>query len=251
MPLSISPSDFLGRPSTYLSLEVNCLEPLDPLSVFLSKHDDLEYSRQTMLSPLSLAALENQTDVVHFLKRFQEVDAQKDLDLALFLANRQGHREMAILLKSLKANPARESSPNGLHGAAWRGLNKQIYDYILKDGASPDVTDGSSATPVIYAILGPQDEQGAWKTIKLLFQLEASPLARFGSQDLSYAEIARKEGKKHLAQKLEEACPSPTILNSSRESSCTPRGDKDVQPDNKRPREDSEVDGGAKRACRA
>ncbi|KAM0369141.1 hypothetical protein HYE67_000034 [Fusarium culmorum] len=251
MPLSTSPSDFLGRPSTYLPLEVNCLEPLDPLSVFLSKHHGLEYSRQTMLSPLSLAALENQTDVVHFLNRFQEEDAQKDLDLALFLANHQGHREMAILLERLKANPARESSPNGLHGAAWRGLNNQIWRYIVKDGASPEVTNGSSATPVLYAILGPQDEQGAWETIKMLFQLEASPLAIFGSQDFSYADIARMEGKKDLAEKLEEACPSPTILNSSRESSCTPRGDKDTQPRNKRPQEDSEVDGGAKRACRA
>ncbi|PCD38683.1 hypothetical protein AU210_007150 [Fusarium oxysporum f. sp. radicis-cucumerinum] len=250
MPLSISASDLLGCPSTYHLLKVNCLEPLDPLSIFLSKHNDLEYSHQTMLSPLSLAALENQIDVVHFLNRFQEENIQKDRDLALFLANRQGHREMAILLESLKANPARESSPNGLHGAAWRGLNNRIRHYILKDGASPEVTDGSSATPVLYAILGPQDEQGAWETIKVLLQLEASPLATFGSQDLSYADIARMEGKKDLAEKLEEACPSPTILNSSRESSCTPRGGKEIQPHNKRPREDSEVDGGAKRACR-
>ncbi|KAF4436975.1 hypothetical protein FACUT_6012 [Fusarium acutatum] len=251
MPLSISPSDSLGRPTTYLPLEVNSLEPLDPLSKFLSKHNDLEYSHQTMLSPLSLAALENKIDIVHFLNRFQELDGQKDRDLALFLANCQGHREMAILLERLRANPGRKSSPNGLHGAAWRGLNNQIRHYINKDGASPDITDGSSATPVLYAILGPQDEQGAWETIKVLFQLEASPLATFGSQDWSYADIARMEGKQDLAEKLEEACPSPTIMNSSRESSCAPRGDKDTQPCNKRPREDSEVDGGAKRPCRA
>ncbi|EGU73332.1 hypothetical protein FOXB_16158 [Fusarium oxysporum f. sp. conglutinans Fo5176] len=251
MPLSISASDLLGCPSTYHLLKVNCLEPLDPLSIFLSKHNDLEYSHQTMLSPLSLAALENQIDVVHFLNRFQEENIQKDRDLALFLANRQGHREMAILLESLKANPARESSPNGLHGAAWRGLNNKIRHYININRASPEVTDGSSATPVLYAILGPQDEQSTWETIKVLFQLEASPLATFGSQDLSYADIARMEGKEDLAEKLEEACPSPTIPNSSRESSCAPRGDKDTQPCNKRPREDSEVDGGAKRPCRA
>jgi ankyrin repeat protein len=201
-----------------------------------------------MLSPLCLAAATDEIEVIRFLHRFREMDAQRDLDLALFLANRQGHTATGALLLKYKANPAQESSPNGMHGAAWRGLNKQIYDYVLHHGARPNVTDGSSATPVIYAILGVQDEQGAWETIECLFKLGASPWASFGTENLSYADIAQKEGKKDLAQKLEEACPSPTILNSSRESSCTVGGDNVVQPDNKRPREDSEVDGGAKRA---
>ncbi|KAF4497717.1 hypothetical protein FAGAP_6113 [Fusarium agapanthi] len=251
MPLSTSPSGFLGRPSTYLPLEVICPEPFDPISVFLSKHHGLVYSHQAMLSPLSLAVFENQTDIVHFLSRFEEEDAQQDRDLALFLANCQGQGEIAELLKRFKANPGRESSPNGLHGAAWRGLDDQIRHYIVKDGASPDVTNGLSATPVLYALLGPQDEKGTWETIKVLLQLEASPWTTFGSQDLTYAEIARMEGKTDLAEKLEQACPSPTILNSSRKSSCTPSEDKDTQPCNKRPREDSEVVEGAKRACKA
>ncbi|KAF5966012.1 hypothetical protein FCOIX_12687 [Fusarium coicis] len=250
MPLSTSPLGLLNRPSTYLPLKVNCHELFDPLSVLLSKHNGLEYSHQAMLSPLSLAAFENQTDIVHFLSRFEEEDAQQDRDLGLFLANCQGHREMGDLLKRLKANPGRDSSPNGLHGAAWRGLNDQIRHYILKDRASPEATNGSSATPVLYAILGPQDEKGTWETIEMLFQLEASPWATFGSRNLTYAEIARMEGKEHLAEKLEEACPSPTIPNSSREPSCTPRADEDTQSGDKRPREDSEVEGGAKRACR-
>ncbi|RKK20936.1 hypothetical protein BFJ66_g13052 [Fusarium oxysporum f. sp. cepae] len=185
MPPSISPSDFLGRPTTYLPLEVNC-PALDPLRKFLFKHNDLEYCHQTTLSPLSLAVLENQIDVVHFLNRFQELDGQKDRDLALFLANCQQHEEMATLLERSGANPGRESSPNGLHGAAWQGLISRIR-YYIKNGASPDVTDGSSATAVLYAILGLQDEQAAWETIELLFQLEASPWTTFGSQGWSYA----------------------------------------------------------------
>lgn len=178
------------------------------------------------------------------------MDEQRDLDFALFLANRSGHLETADLLLSYGAKPGQESFSNGLHGAAWRGLKSQIYHYINNLKAKPNVTDGSSATPVIYALLSKQDEQDAWDTIECLFGLGAEPKATFGSEDWTYAEIARKMGKGDLAKRLEDfAKPgSPTISNSSRESSCTVGRDNDFQPGNKRPRGDSEVGGGAKRA---
>lgn len=74
-----------------------------------------------------------------------------------------------------------------------------------------------------------------------LLSVSLSPLARFGSKRLSYAEIALEEGKECLVQRLEELCLSPTILNSSRESTCAPGEDND-QPYNKRLQEDPEVD---------
>ncbi|EGU72351.1 hypothetical protein FOXB_17140 [Fusarium oxysporum f. sp. conglutinans Fo5176] len=128
-----------------------------------------------------------------------------------------------------------------------------------------------------------QVEEHAWATIQILLANGASACTKFGSKGLSYEEIAQEKEKKYLARKFKELgpCPSPTILNSSREpscipgecndvqldneqlrddpevdggarlsreSSCTVGRDDDIQPNNKRPREDPEVDGGAKRA---
>ncbi|EXK83414.1 hypothetical protein FOQG_12276 [Fusarium oxysporum f. sp. raphani 54005] len=217
---------------------------MDPLGAFLSRDDDPKYSRRIFLSPLLLSAATGKTEAVRFLQQYFENPTKKESDEALFLANRQGHTTTAALLLDLNANPGKEFSQNGMHGAAWRGLNEQIKEYVNKYKAQADVRDGSSATPVIYAILGVQDERGAWETIKCLFELGASPLLRFGIDELSYAEIAQEEGKAYLAQKLEGLCRSPTVPNSSRESTCTLIGDND-QPDNKRLQEVAGADGGA------
>lgn len=230
-----------SSPSTYNLYKTKCPQPMDPLGAFFCRHDNPEYSREAMLSPLCLAAAQGKHEIVRFLHQFVKSDEQRDLDDALFLANRQGYPETAALLLGYAADPTREFSQNGIHGAAWRGLNEHIKQYVNNYQANPDVTDESSATPVIYAIFGIQDESGAWETIECLFELGASPLARFGSKRLSYAEIALEEGKEYLAQKLEELCLSPTILNSSRESTCAP-GEDDDQPHNKRLREDPELD---------
>ncbi|SPJ78504.1 uncharacterized protein FTOL_06893 [Fusarium torulosum] len=265
--------------SVFLLHRVEDPQPFDPLGALLSQQDNPRYSRQAMFSPLCLAAIRNAPETIRDMHSRYQGYIQRELDLALFLANRQGHERAASMLIRYHANPGRESSANGLHGAAWAGLNHDIQRYINLSRANPDVTDGSSATPIIYAILGTQVEERAWETIEYLLAYGASPCARFGSEELSYAEIAQKEGKEHLARKFKEweACPSPTILNSSRESSCMSEGDNDqpdnnrpqegpeadrgaslsreshctvddVQPNNKRPREDSEVNGGAKRA---
>lgn len=247
MPLSNPRSfGFPARNITYVSMGKMSPKSYDPLRASLSQKYSQEYSRMAMLSPLCLAASRGLTEVVRFLERRDSTDKQRDLDLALFLANRSGHLETAASQFEKQANPPRESSANGLHGAAWRGLNEKIRAYIKDRYADPDVFDGSSATPVIYAILGTQDEQGAWETIKCLFDLGASPWNKFGSQKLSYSWIARQEKKSFLARKLEEweTRLSPTILNSSRESSYIPGQDNDVQPDNERPREDLGTDRG-------
>ncbi|KAF5986479.1 hypothetical protein FCOIX_1538 [Fusarium coicis] len=268
--------NFPIRDSVYGPFPVGSPYPFDPLRALLSPQNRPKGSPQGMLSPVCLASFQN-------------------YDLALFLANREGHQEPASLLLEYHADPGRENAANGLHGAAWRGLDDNIKVYINTHKAKPDVTDGSSATPIIYAILGVQPEASAWKTIESLISYGASLLTRFGSKQLSYAEIALMAEKEYLARKFKEleASPSPTILNSSRgpsytqegsesdggvslsressctvgrddideqdpevdggaglsrESSCIVRRYDDIQPHNKRPREDSEANGGAKRA---
>ncbi|RKK69805.1 hypothetical protein BFJ69_g12382 [Fusarium oxysporum] len=247
MPSNPRSFNLPSRRSVYLPSRLMSGHPFDPLGAFLSRQYSPEYSRLAILSPLCHAAVRNELEVIRFLHRFYLEDGERDIDLALFLANREGHEKMASLLLEFHANPARANSANGLHGAAWRGLNRNIEAYIETYGANPDITDGSSATPVIYAILGRQDEVCAWETIESLINYGASPWTRFGREKLSYAEIALKEGKEYLAQRFKEweASPSPTILNSSREPSCMIGREDDGQPNNEQPREDPEVDGGA------
>ncbi|KAH7201153.1 hypothetical protein DER44DRAFT_869466 [Fusarium oxysporum] len=210
----------------------------DPLRTSLYQTYTEESSYIATLSPLCLAASRGLTEVVRFLLQFDSPDKQRDSSLALFLANRSGHLETSALLLDKKANPLQPLSANGLHGAAWRGLHDHIRAYTGGD-IDPDISDGSSATPVIYAILGIQDEQGAWETISLLFNLGARPWRRFGIQQLSYSQIARRQRKMFLGRKLEEweISLSPTILNTSRESSCMPGEDDDTQPDKEQPYE--------------
>ncbi|KLO99261.1 unnamed protein product [Fusarium fujikuroi] len=238
------PFSFPISSSTYRQCKIDCQEHMDPLRAFLSRNDNRNYSRRIFLSPLLLAAARGETEVVRFLQQYFENPQERESDEALFLANRQGHTTTAALLLELNANPGKESSQNGMHGAAWRGLNEQIKEYVTKHKAEADVRDGASATPVVYAILGIQDEQDAWETMKSLFELGANPLLRFGTDKLSYAEIAEGEGKVYLAEKLEGLCHSPTITNSSRESTCTLGRDSD-QPDNKRLQETTGAGGGA------
>ncbi|CAF3557131.1 unnamed protein product [Fusarium graminearum] len=237
-----------SRPSAYLPYGVEDDQPFDPLGALHSRQhspeNPREYSRQAMLSPFCLATIRNELKFVHFMHQFYQADVREDLGLALFLANREGYEEMASLLLNYGANPGQKASANGLHGAAWRGLESNIFEYVNTCGASPDVTDGSSATPIIYAILGTQDEERAWSTINCLFVLGANPCARFGSEELSYADIAQKGRKGYLARRLKEceACPSPTILNPSRESSPAVERLDDIKTnDNKRLREGSEA----------
>ncbi|EWZ78134.1 hypothetical protein FOWG_17543 [Fusarium oxysporum f. sp. lycopersici MN25] len=243
----LNPASF-GFPAcniTYVNFGIISPKSYDPLRASLTQNYTQEYTRTAMLSPLCLAASRGLTEVVRFLERFDSTDRQRDLNLALFLANRSGHLETSALLLEKKANPLQEFSANGLHGAAWRGLDEHIRAYTRDGCVDPDILDGSSATPVIYAILGIQDEQGAWETINCLFNLGASPWRRFGRQKLSYSQIAWQEGKSLLARKLEEweTRLSPTILNSSRESSCMPGEDDDIQADNEQPHEVLEAEG--------
>ncbi|KAI8402612.1 hypothetical protein FOFC_17928 [Fusarium oxysporum] len=283
MPSNTHSDNLSAINPVFLLRRVDDLQPFDPLGALLSRQHDPEYSRQTMLSLLCIAAMQNDSVNISHIYNLYQVCIQKELDSALFLANSQGHAGIATILESYHANPGRESFANGLHGAAWSGINCNIQRYIHSFGANPDVMDGSSATPIIYAILGIQVEEHAWATIQILLANGASACTKFGSKGLSYEEIAQEKEKKYLARKFKELgpCPSPTILNSSREpscipgecndvqldneqlrddpevdggarlsreSSCTVGRDDDIQPNNKRPREDPEVDGGAKRA---
>ncbi|KAF5617643.1 hypothetical protein F25303_13236 [Fusarium sp. NRRL 25303] len=291
----------------FLLHRVDDLQPSDPLGTFLSRQHNPEYSRPAMLSPLCIAAMEGDSEkIIDIYNSYQDY-LQGELDRALLLANSQGHTEIANTLESYHADPGRNFFANGLHGAAWSGNDCNIQRYIESSGAKADVTDGSSATPIIYAIFGIQIEEYAWATIQFLLGKGASAWTKFGSEGFSYEEIAQKEGKMYLAQKFRELgpCPSPTIQNSSREpsytpgednyqanelqngleadeevslsressctvgrddidneqdpeidggaglsceSSCTVGRDDDIQPNNKRPRADSETNGGAKRA---
>ncbi|KAH7230104.1 uncharacterized protein BKA55DRAFT_526476 [Fusarium redolens] len=243
----LNPASF-GFPAcsiTYVHFGNISPKSYDPLRASLSQNYTEEFTCTAMLSPLCLAASKGLTEVVRFLERFDSTDKHRDLNLALFLANRSGHLETSALLLEKKANPLQAFSANGLHGAAWRGLYEHIRTYTRDGYVDPDILDGSSATPVIYAILGIQDEQGAWETINYLFNLGARPWRRFGIQQLSYSQIARRERRMFLARKLEEweTRLSPTILNSSRESSCMPGEDDDIQPDNEQPHEVLEAEG--------
>ncbi|KAF4485561.1 hypothetical protein FAGAP_11591 [Fusarium agapanthi] len=241
--------NFPTRSSVYSPYPVETVYPFDPLTALLSPQHRPQHRPkeppQAMLSPTCLAAVRNVPEVIRFMHRFYQKDMAREYDLALFLANRQGHQGTASLLLDLHANPGRENAANGLHGAAWRGLGGNIKVYINTYGAKPDVTDGSSATPIIYAILGIQLEPRAWQTIKCLMSYGARQWTRFGSKELSYAEIALMAGKEYLAQKFKEleSSPSPTILNSSREPSHEP-GEGNDQPNDKQPQEGSEADGG-------
>ncbi|KAF5713217.1 hypothetical protein FGLOB1_4125 [Fusarium globosum] len=242
----LNPSSF-GFPAcstTYVHFGSISSTPYDPLRTSFYQTHTEESSYIATLSPLCLAASRGLTEVVRFLVQFDCPDKQRELSLALFLANRSGHLETSALLLDKKANPLQRLSANGLHGAAWRGLHDHIRTYTQGD-IDPDITDGSSATPVIYAILGIQDEIGAWETINLLFNHGARPCRTFGIQQLSYSQIARREKKVFLGRKLEEweKALSPTIVNTSRDPSCMPGEEDDTQPDNEQPHEVLEAKG--------
>jgi hypothetical protein len=124
------------------------------------------------------------------------------------------------LLLDLGANPGRELLSNGLHGAASRGLKKEIYHYIKEFGVGVDVQDQNFATPVMYAMQ--LNEPCDWDTIELLFRLGADPHTEVevGGRSWTYAQCARAMGKEDLAKRLEEAdAASPTCYALSRESS--------------------------------
>jgi ankyrin repeat protein len=225
-----SAQNFLDRLSTHVSRTgpVNIHGTVYPLSTFqLDPNNNLFYfplgETQLMISPLSYSAFQGLNGVICSLLGISKRDErlQGDLDVALFLALYSGHRETADLLLTFGANPGRESSPNGLHGAASRGLKAEICYYVNELNVDVDVNDGSSATPVMYAIQ--LNQLHDWDTIECLFGLGADPRAEFGDGGWTYAQHARAMGKEDLAQRLEDfaECDSPTVLASSRESSCT------------------------------
>ncbi|KAF5966013.1 hypothetical protein FCOIX_12688 [Fusarium coicis] len=124
---------------------------------------------------------------------------QRDLDYALFFANRLQDAAKADLLLSAGANPGRPSLSNGLHGAASQGLLRYIDCYVLSYNVSADVQDETHLTPIIYAM--GLDSPHDWNTIKHLFRLGASLVPE--ELGCTYAQIARESGKEDLAQKLE------------------------------------------------
>ncbi|KAF5638942.1 hypothetical protein F25303_7516 [Fusarium sp. NRRL 25303] len=238
----LNPSSF-GFPAcsiTYVHFGTISPTPFDPLYTSFYQNYTDESSYIATLSPLCLAAFRGLTEVARFLLQFDYPDKESDSSLALSLANRSGHLETSALLLDKKANPMKPLSANGLHGAAWRGLHDHIRTYTRGD-IDPDITDASSATPVIYAILGIQDEIGAWETINLLFNQGAKPCRKFGIQQLSYSQIAWRERKMFLGRKLEAAiqvaCQGKEMIPSLRTS--IGEEDNDVSPNNEGPREDS------------
>ncbi|QGI87161.1 unnamed protein product [Fusarium fujikuroi] len=237
--------NFPTRHSVYVPFPVGSPYPFDPLRALLSPQNRPKDSPQGMLSPVCLASFQNAPKVIRFMRQFYIPNRQEDYDLALFLANREGHQEPASLLLEYHADPGRKNAANGLHGAAWRGLNGNMKKYINDYGANPDVTDGSSATPIIYAILGVQSEARAWKTIESLISYGASQQTRFGRASLS-RESSCTVGRDDVDNEQDPEVDGGAGV--SRESSCTVGRYDDIQPNNKRPREDSEANGGAKRA---
>jgi hypothetical protein len=153
------------------------------------------------LPPLCYAVLNGSFEDVRVLLADSEKTEQfqRDLDYALFFANRSEYKLKAFLLLESGANPGRPFSSNGLHGAASRGQLNEIGEYALKPNVSMDVQDETFATPVIYAmdLNSPRD----WDTIEFLFLNGASPQAKVSNY--TYAQIARKKGKDDLAQKIE------------------------------------------------
>lgn len=182
-----------------------------------------------MMPPLPCAALQGLNTVIYSLfgllkqkDQLQGNELQNNLDDALFLALFSGYRKTADLLLDLGANPGRELSSNGLHGAASRGLKKEIHRYIKEFGAKVDVADKDFATPVMYAMQ--LDEPRDWDTIEYLFKLGAEPLGevKIGEGSWTYAQYAWAMGKEDLAKRLEGAADaSPTCYALSRESSHT------------------------------
>ncbi|KAG7403352.1 putative ankyrin repeat protein [Fusarium oxysporum f. sp. rapae] len=123
----------------------------------------------------------------------------------LFLADFFGQEDASDLLLEYKPDPGRKHSSNGLHGAAGRGLEEEILEYIWFSGADPDVLDEFGATPIMYAMQLSASHD--WKTIELLIEEGADPCYRICIDGVSwpYPDIAKAMGKPDLAKLLEEA----------------------------------------------
>jgi hypothetical protein len=233
-PLVIAINYFLNG----LESSVSMTGPTDidgtvfPLDAFSSTHVyGLCYSPQDatrlMIPPICYAALHGLNAVIYSLfglskqnGQLQDDQLQENLDFALFLALFSGHRKTADLLLDLGANPGRELSSNGLHGAASRGLKEEIYLYIREFEVWVDAVDQNFATPVMYAMQ--LNEPHDWDTIEYLFRLGADPHTEVevGEGRWTYAQYARAMGKEDLAKRLEGAdAASPTCYALSRESS--------------------------------
>ncbi|TWU70447.1 hypothetical protein ED733_000363 [Metarhizium rileyi] len=164
------------------------------------------------LSPLCNAAYRGLNDDLVGMFPYPEKDDnfQLDLDFALFLALLRGHVTTADFLIRHGANPGRDMSSNGLHGAARRGLQEQMRQIVSHLKVPVDVEDASGATAVMYAMQ--RSSPSDWKTIKFLFdELGAKPEITIGENEWTYEEYARAMGKDSLADQLEEAANSAVL----------------------------------------
>ncbi|GKU23042.1 unnamed protein product [Fusarium langsethiae] len=229
LPLVAFIQEFIKGISPYVSLAkpVNINRALDPFTTFYKTSDnELSYFPSSVtqldISPLCCAALQGIDEVVSLLLCLSDrhEPLQDDLDFALFLALSFRHRKTADLLLTHGSNPARDRISNGLHGAAYGGLEDEISLFVIEYGVDVNVEDKNGATAVMYAmgLEHPRD----WEIIKHLFSLGADQHARVGEGIWTYAQYARAMGKGYLAERLAETeVSSPTQYALSRESSCT------------------------------
>ncbi|KAF9765781.1 hypothetical protein IL306_001875 [Fusarium sp. DS 682] len=148
-------------------------------------------STKLEISPLACAVIEGESTVISELlaglkQSMQSTQFQDEIDNAL-------------------PDPGRKHSSNGLHGAAGRGFEEEILEYIWFSGADPDILDGIGATPIMYAMQLPAPHD--WKIIELLIEEAADPCYRvcIGGIAWPYPDIAKAMGKLDLAKLLEEA----------------------------------------------
>ncbi|KAF5725159.1 hypothetical protein FMUND_122 [Fusarium mundagurra] len=135
-------------------------------------------STKLEISTLACAVIEGESTVISELlvglkQSMPSTQFQDEMDSALFLADFFGQEDASDLLLEYKPDPGRKHSSNGLHGAAGRGLEEEILEYIWFSGAHPDVLDEFGATPIMYAMQLSASHD--WKTIDLLIEEGADP----------------------------------------------------------------------------
>ncbi|EXA41679.1 hypothetical protein FOVG_10146 [Fusarium oxysporum f. sp. pisi HDV247] len=209
--------DFLRcyKNHTLTKQSITVPEPVYPTKSFsISLDGKLVYSPSSStkleISPLACAVIEGESTVISELlaglkQSIQSTQFQDEIDNALFLADFFGQEEASDLLLEYRPDPGRKHSSNGLHGAAGRGLDEEILEYIWFSGADPDVLDGFGATPIMYAMQLPAPHD--WEIIELLIEEGADPCYCICIGDVSwpYPDIANAMGKPDLTKLLEEA----------------------------------------------
>ncbi|KAF4331707.1 hypothetical protein FBEOM_14529 [Fusarium beomiforme] len=189
--------------------------PVYPSKSFsISLNGELLYSPPSStkldISPLACAVIEGESAMISellvgFKQSMPSNQFQDEIDNALFLADFFGQEEASDLVLGYKPDPGRKHRSNGLHGAAGRGLEEEMLEYIMFLSADPDVLDEFGATPIMYAMQLPAPHD--WKIINLLIEEGADPCYRIYIDGVSwpYSDIAKAMGKPDLAKLLEEA----------------------------------------------